>query len=60
MADDDRKIIDMLRRTLAYEGYQVMAAAEGREAPALRARVWSYSTGSCPGWTGSKLQSICV
>jgi len=32
IADDDRKIIDMLRRTLAYEGYQVVTAADGPEA----------------------------
>ncbi len=32
VADDDRKITDMLRRTLAYEGYQVVTAADGREA----------------------------
>jgi two-component system, OmpR family, response regulator MprA len=32
IADDDRKIIDMLRRTLAYEGYQVVTAADGLEA----------------------------
>ncbi len=32
IADDDRKIIDMLRRTLAYEGYHVVTAADGREA----------------------------
>ena len=29
IADDDRKITDMLRRTLAYEGYQVLTAASG-------------------------------
>ena len=32
VADDDRKITDMLRRTLAYEGYQVVTAANGQEA----------------------------
>ena len=32
IADDDRKITDMLRRTLLYEGYQVLTAADGREA----------------------------
>jgi two-component system response regulator MprA len=32
IADDDRRIIDMLRRTLAYEGYQVITAADGHEA----------------------------
>ena len=32
IADDDRKIIDMLRRTLAYEGYKVLTAADGHEA----------------------------
>lgn len=32
VADDDRKIIDMLRRTLAYEGYQVITALDGHEA----------------------------
>ncbi len=30
IADDDRKIIDMLRRTLAYEGYQVIAVGDGQ------------------------------
>lgn len=32
IADDDRKIIDMLRRTLAYEGYHVVTAGDGQEA----------------------------
>ncbi len=32
IADDDRKITDMLRRTLTYEGYHVVTAADGREA----------------------------
>jgi len=32
VADDDRKIIDMLRRTLAYEGYAVLTASDGAEA----------------------------
>jgi two-component system response regulator MprA len=32
IVDDDRKILDMLRRTLAYEGYRVLTAANGQEA----------------------------
>jgi two-component system response regulator MprA len=32
VVDDDRKITDMLRRTLAYEGYHVSTAADGSEA----------------------------
>ena len=32
IVDDDRKITDMLRRTLAYEGYRVATAANGSEA----------------------------
>ena len=32
IADDDRKIVDMLRRTLAYEGYRVVTALDGQEA----------------------------
>lgn len=32
IVDDDRKITDMLRRTLAYEGYRVTTAADGHEA----------------------------
>jgi two-component system response regulator MprA len=32
IVDDDRRIVDMLRRTLTYEGYQVLTAADGREA----------------------------
>src|SRR5438270_3330228 len=32
IADDDPKITDMLRRTLAYEGYAVLTAADGKEA----------------------------
>ncbi len=32
VVDDDRKLLDMLRRTLAYEGYHVVTAADGREA----------------------------
>ncbi len=31
VADDDRKITDMLRRTLVYEGFQVVTAADGQE-----------------------------
>ena len=32
IVDDDRRITDMLRRTLAYEGYSVVTAANGNEA----------------------------
>jgi two-component system response regulator MprA len=32
IVDDDRRITDMLRRTLAYEGYNVVTAADGNEA----------------------------
>src|SRR3974377_2291960 len=32
VVDDDRKITDMLRRTLMYEGYRVATAADGEEA----------------------------
>jgi two-component system response regulator MprA len=32
IVDDDRKITDMLRRTLIYEGYRVATAADGNEA----------------------------
>jgi two-component system response regulator MprA len=32
IADDDRKIIDMLRRTLAYDGYHVVTAGDGHAA----------------------------
>lgn len=32
VADDDQKILDMLRRTLAYEGYRVLTAVNGSEA----------------------------
>src|SRR5436305_2480989 len=32
VADDDRTLTAMLRRTLAYEGYDVLTAADGREA----------------------------
>ena len=32
IVDDDRKIIDMLRRTLAYEGYHVITATDGHQA----------------------------
>jgi two-component system response regulator MprA len=35
IADDDRKITDMLRRTLSYEGYRVLTAADGVEALAV-------------------------
>ncbi len=40
IVDDDRKIVDMLRRTLTYEGYHVVTAANGEEAlqQALAAR----------------------
>jgi len=33
--DDDRKITEMLRRTLAYEGYHVLTAADGHQALAV-------------------------
>ncbi len=32
VVDDDHNIVDMLRRTFTYEGYQVVAARDGREA----------------------------
>ena len=32
VVDDDRKLLDMLRRTLAYEGYSVRTATNGRDA----------------------------
>jgi two-component system response regulator MprA len=32
IVDDDRKITDMLRRTLAYEGYRAVTASDGYEA----------------------------
>ena len=32
VADDDQKITEMLRRTLIYEGYSVLIAADGKEA----------------------------
>ena len=32
IADDDPKLLKMLRRTLVYEGFQVITAADGREA----------------------------
>lgn len=32
VADDDRRLLDMLRRTLTYEGYRVVSAADGQEA----------------------------
>jgi two-component system, OmpR family, response regulator MprA len=35
IADDDRKITDMLRRTLVYEGYRVVTASDGLEALAV-------------------------
>jgi len=32
IVDDDRKLLEMLRRTLAYEGYRVATAEDGRRA----------------------------
>jgi two-component system response regulator MprA len=32
IADDDQKLLKMLRRTLIYEGFEVVTAADGREA----------------------------
>jgi two-component system response regulator MprA len=32
VADDDQKLLKMLQRTLAYEGFDVVAATDGREA----------------------------
>ena len=48
VADDDRTITDMLRRTLTYEGYNVLTAADGPEALARRrptTPTWWCSTG---------------
>ena len=35
IVDDDQKLLKMLRRTLVYEGFDVITAADGREALAL-------------------------
>lgn len=32
IADDNQKVVDMLRRTLIYEGYEVVTALDGQEA----------------------------
>ena len=32
IVDDDQKLLKMLRRTLVYEGFDVITAADGREA----------------------------
>lgn len=32
IVDDDQKLLNMLRRTLAYEGFQVLAATDGNDA----------------------------
>jgi two-component system response regulator MprA len=32
VVDDDKKLVDMLRRTLSYEGYKVLTAADGADA----------------------------
>jgi two-component system, OmpR family, response regulator MprA len=39
VADDDRRIVDMLRRTLIYEGFQVVSAANGQETLAAMQQV---------------------
>lgn len=59
IADDDRKIIDILRRTLVYEGYRVVTAADGLEA---LAQAQAYrpdlivldSDDAGTGWIGSR------
>lgn len=35
IVDDDARLLDMLRRTLAYEGYRVVTAEDGRHALAM-------------------------
>ena len=35
IVDDDSRLLDMLRRTLAYEGYRVVTAEDGRQALAV-------------------------
>lgn len=35
VVDDDRKLVDMLRLTLSYEGYHVLTAGDGHEALSL-------------------------
>lgn len=37
IVDDDAKLLEMLRRTLAYDGYRVVTAADGRQALARAA-----------------------
>lgn len=37
VVDDDRRLLDMLRRTLTYEGYRVLTAADGEAALAQAA-----------------------
>jgi len=32
VADDDEKLLKMIRRTLIYDGFQVVTATNGREA----------------------------
>jgi DNA-binding response OmpR family regulator len=32
VADDDHKLLNMLRRTLSYEGFRVVTACDGQEA----------------------------
>jgi two-component system response regulator MprA len=32
VADDDHKLLNMLRRTLSYEGFRVVTAGDGQEA----------------------------
>ena len=32
IADDDHKLLDMLRGTLSYEGFRVVIASDGQEA----------------------------
>ena len=40
IVDDDRKITDMLRRTLAYEGYDVVTASTPAVVCVTARRLW--------------------
>ena len=63
IADDDHKIVEMLRRTLTYEGYTVLTASDGKEAlaqaqahhPDLVVLDWMM-----PGLDGLRSPAACV
>ena len=56
VVDDEPNIRELLSTSLRFAGFEVVAAANGREALALPKRtgpIWPCSTSCCRTWTAS-------